>query len=107
MDYYVHLKENAQRFLDKLDKTVRVEVYKALVSLKVEPMRKGKCLGSLNSGVPFFEKRIFAGGGIRIYYAVLMGKVVVMELEYAGKVEVHRIGNKKSQKKNIAEVKKL
>lgn len=106
MDYYVDIKEDALIFLKKLDKSVREQVEKAILSLKFDPVRKGKFLGSLNSGLPFYELRIFAGGGIRVYYTILPGKVTISEIEYAGRVPVHRIGNKKSQKKDIAKMKK-
>lgn len=105
--YYINIKSNVERFLQSLDISVRIQVDKALISLKYYPETKGKNLGSLYSGVVFYEKRISAGGGIRIYYSVLPGIVIVDKIEYEGVVPVHKVGTKKTQRRDIVDVKRM
>ena len=99
--YYILVKENAKRFLDTLDSNIKMQITKAFVSLQTDPMRKGKILGGLFSGVTFFEKKIFVGKGYRIYYTVSFERVTVLKIDYEGTITVHRTGSKKTQKKDI------
>lgn len=102
---WMRLKENAKFFLDSLDKSTKSKIENAINKLQEDPFTKGKMLGSLNSGVPFLEKRLFFGPGYRIYYSVLSGRIYIDSLQYAGKVHVLQIGNKKTQKKDIPNAK--
>jgi len=45
MEFYVEIKEHAQKFLQKTDYAVKEQILKAIQSLKRDPTRKGKCLG--------------------------------------------------------------
>jgi putative addiction module killer protein len=105
MRYFIILKENAKFFLDSLDKSTKSKIENAINKLQEDPFTKGKMLGSLNSGVPFLEKRLFFGPGYRIYYSVLSGRIYIDSVQYAGKVHVLQIGNKKTQKKDILNAK--
>ena len=106
MMYYIQLKGNVVRFLDKLDKNTRIQIDKAITELKYDPQTKGKFIGSLYSGIVFYEKRIKAGGGIRIYFSVMPEMVTINKIEYEGLVPVHKIGTKKTQKKDIRNLKR-
>ena len=99
--YYILLKETAKRFLDKLDSNTREQITKSFVSLQTDPMRKGKILGGIYSGATFFEKRLFFGRGYRVYYTVNFERVVILRIDYEGSVAIHRIGDKRTQKKDI------
>lgn len=101
MQFYVDIREGAKRFVGKLDHSIQIQVEEAIKNLGTNPMSQGKPLGSTNSGVPFYEKRIMAGGGIRIYFSVLVGRVIVDEIIFDGRVPLYRIGNKKSQQRDI------
>jgi mRNA-degrading endonuclease RelE of RelBE toxin-antitoxin system len=106
MDFYVDIKEDARYFLSRQDKNIREKLEKAALSLKYEPTKNNKYLGTLDSGLPFYEKRLFFGGGYRIYYTVLIGRVIIDAIIYEGNVDVNRVGTKKSQPKDIAEMKR-
>ncbi len=105
MRYFIILKENAKVFLDALDSSTRNKLENAINKLQDDPFTKGKMLGSLNSGVPFLEKRLFFGPGYRIYYSILSGRIYINSVEYAGKVHVLQIGDKKTQNKDISKAK--
>lgn len=104
MAYYIDVKPQAKKFLEALDPQTKKEADKAIAQLKYYPQTKGKYLGSLNSGVPFFEKRL-KKAGIRIYYAVISLIVVIEEVEYEGRAPILNIGNKKTQKRDILRIK--
>jgi len=99
MTFYVLMKEEAYFFLERLDKSIREQIQKEIVSLKFNPIRKGKFFFSFG-GVVYFEKRIFSGDGYRIYYTINDDSVVIASIEYEGTVNIPRIGNKKTQKKD-------
>jgi putative component of toxin-antitoxin plasmid stabilization module len=106
MDYLVNIKTDALIFLNSLDHSLRQKVEKQVLALKYEPISKGKYIGSLNSGVVFYEKRIFLGSGFRVYYSVLPEQVTILQIQYLGTVNVHKIGDKKTQRRDIADLEK-
>ena len=105
-EFFILIKDSAQHEIDEFDRSTRRQIYKAIRSLKFDPEHKGKPLGSFNSGMHFYEKRIFSGGGIRIYYSVDDEKVVIVEIQYLGKTTIHKVGHKKNQRKDIANLKR-
>jgi mRNA-degrading endonuclease RelE of RelBE toxin-antitoxin system len=102
MSYYIDIKEEANIFLAKIDENTRFKLKKAIFELSEYPQTKGKILPfSGNSGLTFFEKRLFFGGGYRVYYTVLPQNVVIDKIVYDGTSSIHNIGDKKSQKKDL------
>ncbi len=105
--FRVITKEKVEKFLKKLTPEIKKQIDKAIKSLRIDPMRKGKILGSLYSGLVFFEKRIYAGGGYRIYYTVDERNIIICDIEYLGIVDVELVGSKKTQKKDLKYLKKI
>lgn len=48
MVFHVTIKEEAKFFIERLDKSTRVAVDKAILSLRENPITKGKAIGTSN-----------------------------------------------------------
>jgi mRNA-degrading endonuclease RelE of RelBE toxin-antitoxin system len=100
MAYIVELTEDARKTLDKLDNSQKVRIVKKLKELEINP-ELGKPIGkseTLNAII--WELRMFSPN-LRIYYIIKRGTIVVEEIEYEGSVNVYKIGDKGSQRRDI------
>jgi hypothetical protein len=99
--YFVQFTETAKKQLIKINK-FKADEYEQEIkdSLKENPTNRGKFFGrSSKTNLLYFEKRIFSDGGLRFFYTVVNGVVIVAEVEYEGEVRVDATANKKSQNK--------
>jgi mRNA-degrading endonuclease RelE of RelBE toxin-antitoxin system len=100
MVYLVELTEDASRTLSRLDKSQQERIVKKLKELEINP-ELGKPIGrSAKFGLMVWEIRMFSPN-VRVYYIIRRGKIIIEEIEYEGKVDVYKIGDKRSQRRSI------
>jgi len=100
MTYFLEITIDASRQLSKMDNSVRERIKAKINSLKENP-EIGKPVGrseTLNAMV--WELRMFSPN-VRIYYTVHKCEIIIEEIIYEGKVGVHKIGDKRSQRRDI------
>ncbi len=97
MTFYVELSPVAQKFLDKLDNSVRIPLVKRIKYLETDPSHKGKTIGD-----GFRELRYEK---FRVYFDIMHDVILIEKIEYEGKVNVLKIGDKNSQDKDIKQIK--
>lgn len=100
MSYFLEITIDASRQLAKLDSSVRERVKAKINSLRDNP-EIGKPVGRSEAlDAMVWELRIFSPS-VRIYYTVHKREIVIEEIVYEGKVRVHKIGDKRSQRRDI------
>ncbi len=97
MTFYVELSPVAQKFLDKLDNSIRIPLAKRIKDLEDDPFQKGKTIGDGYRELRY-EK-------FRVYFDVMHNVILIEKIEYEGKVNVLKIGDKNSQDKDIKQIK--
>jgi phage-related protein len=91
MTYEIRIEIEAQNYLDRLDNSVKVPITKKIFRLRESPNSQGKLVKTYIREIRH-EKW-------RIYYRVIAGEVYIEKIE--GRVIVSKIGDKKSQQKDI------
>jgi len=100
MTYLLEITIDASRQLSRLDSAVRERIKAKINSLKETP-EIGKPLGRSEAlDAMIWELRMFSPN-VRIYYTVHKRQIVIEEIVYEGKVRVHKIGDKRSQRRDI------
>jgi len=97
--YFVNFTETAIKHLKKINKH-KSDAYIKLIkeSLKDNPTQRGKFYGrSAITNLLYFEKKIYTDGGLRFYYTINDGVVIVSDVEYLGQVNVDDVSNKNTQ----------
>jgi len=99
--YFVNFTKTAWDELYKINKHKAQEyVDKIKEDLSVNPTDRGKYYGrSTLTNLLYFEKRIYSDGGLRFFYTVNEGVVLVAGVEFEGESKIQGVANKKSQKK--------
>jgi mRNA-degrading endonuclease RelE of RelBE toxin-antitoxin system len=103
MTYFVEITIDASRQLSKMDNSIRERIKAKINSLKNNP-DIGKPIGrSEFLDAMVWELRLFSPN-VRIYYTVHKHEIVIEEIIYEGNVRVHKIGDKRSQRKDIGDM---
>ena len=109
--YKLEITNKVDKFLRKLDKTIRKYCLKKIFDLAKNPVPKDKrYILDINKNSFLCE---LAVDKVRIYYMITHGSVKINEIEYLGKVEVkdasnsHKSGNKKNYPRQREDIKKM
>lgn len=100
MPYCVEISEEAKQQLDKLDKSIGDRIYRKINVLSENPKMGKPLVRSSRLKTMIWELRMFSPN-IRIYYTIHEGVVIIEKISYEGNVRVHRIGDKRSQRRDI------
>jgi len=98
--YNVEFTESSIKQMKKLK--LDFDEFKMLLSndLQENPEDRGKFYArSRITGLLYFEKRYYRNGGLRFFYTVSHGTIIISDVEYDGRVIVRGSANKKSQDK--------
>ena len=94
--YFVQFTKSSFKDLKNNDKLKE----KIQNDLSTNPSHRSKIFGrSKTTGLLYFEKRYYYNGGIRVYFTIQEGTIIITEVEYEGEIEIHRISNKNTQNK--------
>jgi mRNA-degrading endonuclease RelE of RelBE toxin-antitoxin system len=100
MPYFIEVSEEAKEQIDKLDKSIGDRIYRKISALGQNPQMGKPLVRSQKLGAMLWELRLFSPN-VRIYYTIHKCEIIIEEVIYEGKVRVHRIGDKRSQRKDI------
>ncbi len=91
----VAISELQKVFRGDIEDTKKMIVQK----LKEHPSDRGKFFGrSVKTGLLYFEIRFYRGKGVRVFYTISKGIIIVSEVEKEGVVEVSGASTKKNVK---------
>ena len=93
-DYEIYVKENVFNRLNKTEQNKRQKIEEELKKLGKDPVSKAKPLGSLYSGVGFFEKKTRK---LKTHFSVITATVFVCKIKTND--ETKRISKRKQLKK--------
>jgi len=103
MVYFLEISDEAKEQIASLDKVVGERVKRKIDQL-IERPTLGESVGrSSKLSAMVFEIRIFSPV-IRIYYIIRRGTIVIQSVEYEGKVRVEKVGDKRSQRRDIRDL---
>jgi len=100
MTYHVAFTEKAIKQTKKYHKGDIQEIMSLVKeSLSENPTNRGKFFGrSVYTNLLYYEKRLYRDGGLRFYYTIQEGTIIVSEIEYDGRVNVEGMSKKQNQK---------
>jgi len=100
MAFYLEISENAKKQIRRLPSDVEKRVLSKLSELKDNPRIGKPLIRSKKFGTMLWEVRLFSPG-LRIYYTIHEGVIIIENIDYAGKVRIHCMGDKRSQRRDI------
>ena len=101
MPYSVEVSEEAKEQIDKLDKSTGDRIYRKIGALGNNPHIGKPLVRSSKLGAMLWELRLFSPN-VRVYYTIHKREVIIEEIVYEGRVRVHKIGDKRSQRRDIS-----
>lgn len=108
--YYLDRTDNFEKQLKKFSKHTQAIILKRTEKLKTNPEHRGKFVGTTLLGLKLFELRFNltgGGAGIRVYYIVVGGVVIIEEIVYEGRIKIADLDDDKkyiSQHKTINKI---
>ncbi len=113
LGYFLDINKKVKKFINKLDKISKKNVYLKIYNLQKNPVpKKKKHILSTNKNKFLCELCV---DKLRFYYVLIGGRILIDDVEYLGKIDVekafsnHKSGNKKNnpnQQKDINLLKK-
>jgi mRNA-degrading endonuclease RelE of RelBE toxin-antitoxin system len=100
MAYFVELSKEADRAFNKLDQSIKERIAKKLKDLETNPELGKPIMRSETFNTMIWELRMFSPN-VRIYYTIKKCQVMIEEIIYEGKVSVQKIGDKRSQRRDM------
>lgn len=100
MAYFVEFSKEADKTFNKLGKSLQERIAKKLKELETNPELGKPVMRSETFNTMIWEIRMFSPN-IRIYYTIHKGEIIIEEIVYEGRVRVQKIGDKRSQRRDI------